>query len=156
RPLAAALRNFAGRAGVAPRGRVAGRRRRGLRHLRSARSARRSGHRRAPGRLARGTIWVDSIAPRPGRGQRRTGRELTMKGVPGLMIALALGIVGAFCNWVYLAQKGAELERVDFIVIEEQTKINPGDKFREEHFRKLSIPRIATDQLEKAAPRWEE
>jgi hypothetical protein len=38
-----------------------------------------------------------------------------MKGVPGLMMALGLGIVGAFCNWFYLAQKAREVEMVDFI-----------------------------------------
>ena len=38
-----------------------------------------------------------------------------MKGASGLLIAVALGVIGAFCNWVYLAQKGKELDLVDFI-----------------------------------------
>jgi hypothetical protein len=54
-----------------------------------------------------------------------------MKGVPGLLIAVGLGIAGAFCNWMYLAAKGHDLDMVDFIGISENAKINPGDKFNE-------------------------
>lgn len=79
-----------------------------------------------------------------------------MKGVPGLMIALGLGIAGAFCNWLYLAQKGQALERVEFIGIDEGTRINPGDKFNEAHFRRISIPRSAVGNLDKAAFQWSE
>jgi hypothetical protein len=79
-----------------------------------------------------------------------------MKGVPGLLLALGLGIAGAFCNWIYLAQKGEELERIDFIGIDEGTKINVGDKFVEAHFRKIPVPRNAAGHLEKAALTWGE
>jgi hypothetical protein len=79
-----------------------------------------------------------------------------MKGVPGLLIAIALGIVGAICNMLYLAQKGQELERVDFIGIDDGQKINPGDKFQETQFRKISIPRNALGNLEKSACQWSE
>ena len=79
-----------------------------------------------------------------------------MKGVPGLLVAVGLAVVGAFCNFLYLAQKGQELERVYFIAINEGTKINAGDKFTESHFQRISIPRNAVGNLEKAAPRWEE
>jgi hypothetical protein len=72
------------------------------------------------------------------------------------LIAVGLGIAGAFCNWIYLAQKGEELERVDFIGIDEGTKINAGDKFVEGHFRKISIPKNAAGYLEKAAHTWGE
>ena len=71
-----------------------------------------------------------------------------MKGAPGLLIAVGLGIVGAFCNWVYLAQKGQELERLDFIGIDENVKINAGDKFNEAQFMKISVPKNAVGNLD--------
>jgi hypothetical protein len=49
-----------------------------------------------------------------------------MKGVPGLLIAVGLGIVGAFCNWMYLAQMGKDLQLQDFVGISENVKINAG------------------------------
>lgn len=79
-----------------------------------------------------------------------------MKGVPGLLIAVALGITGAFCNWMYLAQKGQELDRVEFIGIAEGRTINPGDKFVDSDFQPIPIPRIAVGNLDKAAPLWDE
>ncbi|MFN0054422.1 MAG: hypothetical protein ACKV0T_19780 [Planctomycetales bacterium] len=79
-----------------------------------------------------------------------------MKGVPGLLFALGLGVAGAFCNWIYLAQKGQELERVDFIGINVETRINAGDRFNKDQFQKVSIPRNAVGNLEKAAFLWEE
>ncbi len=77
-----------------------------------------------------------------------------MKGVPGLLIALGLGIVGAFCNWMYLAQLGRDMQSVDFIGISENVKINAGDKFNEGHFMKISIPGTAVGNLDKAAYLW--
>jgi hypothetical protein len=79
-----------------------------------------------------------------------------MKGVPGLMIAVGLGVAGALCNWLYLLQKGEELERLDFICIQEETKINPGDKFVLAHFRRQEIPKNLAGDLHKSAYRWNE
>ena len=72
-----------------------------------------------------------------------------MKGVPGLLIAVGLGIVGAFCNWMYLAQMGKDMQTVDFIGIAEDVKINAGDKFNEAHFMTISIPGNAVGNLDK-------
>src|SRR5690242_3334731 len=77
-----------------------------------------------------------------------------MKGVPGLLIAVGLGIVGAFCNLAYLANKARELDMVDFIAIGENVKINVGDKFNEGHFMKVSIPKNAVGNLETVAVHW--
>jgi hypothetical protein len=77
-----------------------------------------------------------------------------MKGVPGLLIAVGLGIAGAFCNWLYLAAKGHDLDMVDFIGISENAKINPGDKFNETQFIKISIPANAVGNLDKDAFLW--
>jgi hypothetical protein len=79
-----------------------------------------------------------------------------MKGAPGLLFAIGLGIVGAFCNWLYLANKGKQLEMVDFIAIAEDVKINPGDKFNEAQFMPLSIPQNAVGNLDKVAVFWKD
>ena len=79
-----------------------------------------------------------------------------LKGVPGLLIAIGLGIVGAFCNWLYLANKGRQLDMVDFIAIAEDVKINPGDKFHESQFMKISIPLNAVGNLDKVAVFWKD
>lgn len=79
-----------------------------------------------------------------------------MKGASGLLIAVALGVIGAFCNWIYLAQKGRELDLVDFIGIDENVKISAGDKFSEGHLTKISIPGSSVGGLDKAAVRWDD
>ncbi len=78
-----------------------------------------------------------------------------MKGVPGLLIAVGLGIVGAFCNWMYLAQMGRDLQTLDFIGIRDNVKINAGDKFTEAHFMKVSIPGNNLGNLDKVAVRYD-
>jgi hypothetical protein len=78
-----------------------------------------------------------------------------MKGVPGLLIAVGLGIIGAFCNLFYLANKARDFDMVDFIAIGER-QINIGDKFNEGHFVKVSIPRINVGNLDKVAVHWED
>ena len=78
-----------------------------------------------------------------------------MKGVPGLLIAVGLGIVGAFCNWMYLAQMGREMESLEFIAINDNMKVNAGDKFTEAHFMKVSIPKNALGNLDKVAVKYD-
>jgi hypothetical protein len=78
-----------------------------------------------------------------------------MKGVPGLLIAVGLGIVGAFCNWMYLAQMGKDMQTVDFIAVSENAKVNVGDKFTREHFIPVSIPGKNLGNLQTAAVKWE-
>lgn len=75
-----------------------------------------------------------------------------MKGVPGLVVSVVLGLVGAFCGWFYLNQEARQLEMIEFIGIADNVQINPGDRFKEEHLIKVSIPRINVGNLEKAAP----
>lgn len=78
-----------------------------------------------------------------------------MKGMQGIAIAAALGVVGAVCNWLYVAKQAQDYEKVDFVVIKSGARINPGDVFKEEHFDKVSIPRRNLGNLERIAVRWE-
>lgn len=78
-----------------------------------------------------------------------------MKGVPGVMIAIGLGVVGAFCNWFYLAEKARDLDLVNFVAVDSNVRINAGDKFDESHFMKVAIPREAVGNLENVAYTWD-
>jgi len=77
-----------------------------------------------------------------------------MKGLMGIWIAVALGVLGAFCNWFYIAQEAARFERELFIAISDSRVINPGDKFTDSDFVPLPIPKGSVGSLEKAAVKW--
>lgn len=76
-----------------------------------------------------------------------------MKGVQGIIIALALAIAGGICNWMYLANQADRYERMAFIKVKVD-EIRVGDKFNEEHFDKVEIPRNALGNIETTAVKW--
>lgn len=76
-----------------------------------------------------------------------------MKGIQGLIIAAAMAIAGGVCNWMYLANQADRYERVAFIKVEVD-EIRIGDKFKEEHFAKVEIPRNALGNIETTAVKW--
>ena len=73
-----------------------------------------------------------------------------MKGVPGLLVALALALVGALCNWFYMQQKSRELDLVEFIRID--GGIKAGEVFREDHLKGIPIPQRVAVRLKESAP----
>jgi hypothetical protein len=77
-----------------------------------------------------------------------------MKGLQGLAIAAAMGVVGAVCNWFYIAQRARDLEKVDFIFIKADSRVNAGDKFKLTQFKKVSIPKKHLGNLERVAVLW--
>ncbi|MEX0715937.1 MAG: hypothetical protein WD066_05090 [Planctomycetaceae bacterium] len=81
-----------------------------------------------------------------------------MKGVPGLVIAAALGIAGAVVNWLYMASMSQGLASVEFIAIADGVAINPEETFRLEHFQKVEIPSAYVDRgnLASVAVKWNE
>jgi hypothetical protein len=79
-----------------------------------------------------------------------------MKGVPGLIVSVVLGLVGAFCGWFYLNQEAKQMEMIEFIGIADDVRINPGDKFKDIHFMKISIPRSNVGNLDASAPKFSE
>jgi Flp pilus assembly protein CpaB len=79
-----------------------------------------------------------------------------MKGIGGLILALAIGIIGAFSNWFYLAQKSRQLAKVSFIGISENRAINAGDLLQEADFVPIEIPAAHIGYLEQAAYRYSE
>ena len=76
-----------------------------------------------------------------------------MKGIQGLVIALALAITGGVCNWLYLANQADRYERMAFVKINVD-QIVAGDKFKDEHFAKVEIPRNNLGNIETIAVKW--
>lgn len=77
-----------------------------------------------------------------------------MRGLQGVVIAGAFGIVGAVSNWLYIAQQADRMERVSFIAIEADAQVNVGDRFREQHFQKVDIPKNRIGNLDQIAVLW--
>lgn len=77
-----------------------------------------------------------------------------MKGMQGIVIASALAIVGAVCNWFYIMQQARDLERDGFIAISADASVQLGTKFEEKHFMKVSIPKNNLGNIEQVAVPW--
>ena len=78
-----------------------------------------------------------------------------MKGVPGMLLAIGLGIAGAFASWFYLAQKARELDQVEFLAVAETKEINAGHQFTKEDLMSVPIPKRNVGNLERSAVKWE-
>ena len=79
-----------------------------------------------------------------------------MKGLPGIVIAAALGIVGAFCNWFYVNNQARNYEIVAFVAISGEADLKAGDRFRNEHFAKVDVPKKFDGECGKGAVHWGE
>jgi Flp pilus assembly protein CpaB len=79
-----------------------------------------------------------------------------MRGLPGIIIAVALGIVGAICNWAYLAQQASRMEKVSFLALDNNAQLNVGDRFQKSHFQKVDIPRDNLGNLNEVAVLYRE
>lgn len=77
-----------------------------------------------------------------------------MKGMTGIVVAVALGVVAAMCNWLYLTRQAQDYERVSFVLISPATQINPGDRFKESHFERVDLPETYLGNLDQIAVRW--
>ena len=74
----------------------------------------------------------------------------------GLLIALSLALVAGVLNWQYLERKTEEVEMVAFVAVKEGTTIEPGERFLDEHFAKLNIPKKSVGHLEESAVLFED
>ncbi|OHB69948.1 MAG: hypothetical protein A2V70_14100 [Planctomycetes bacterium RBG_13_63_9] len=63
-----------------------------------------------------------------------------MKGIYGLMVAIALGIAGALLNFVYLTNKSQDFERIHFIGIKPERTLSPGQRVSQEDLEAVPIP----------------
>jgi Flp pilus assembly protein CpaB len=79
-----------------------------------------------------------------------------MKGVQGIIIAVGLGLAGAACNWFYIAGQARDFQKMAFVVVDPDARINLGDRFKTEHFARVDIPRPNVGSLEKTAVQWQD
>ena len=77
-----------------------------------------------------------------------------MKGAQGIMIAVALGVVGFVCNWLYLNGQASGDQMVHFVGVATDARVNQGDVFQEEHLTRIPVPEKYKGELAKVAYRW--
>lgn len=73
-----------------------------------------------------------------------------------LVVAAVLGVAGAGLNLWYLNEKSKAVEKVSFIGIKPNTVIRPGDKFLDDNFLRVDIPKANVGALEQMAVRYED
>jgi len=71
-----------------------------------------------------------------------------MRGIQGLLLAIALGIAGAAFNWLYLTSKSGVVETVAFVGVKPDVDIEQGEILREEDLVPVRIPRGSVGNLE--------
>ena len=69
----------------------------------------------------------------------------------GIVIALSLALVAGVLNWKYLERKTQEVEVVSFLAVRQGVFIETGERFLEEHFEPLDIPRKSVGSLDQSA-----
>jgi hypothetical protein len=74
-----------------------------------------------------------------------------MKGLQGLIIAIGLGIIGALCNFAYLAVKSQDVERVAFIGIRPEVEVRRGENLLKDHLVRVELPAKHVGNLDKFA-----
>lgn len=77
-----------------------------------------------------------------------------MKGIYGLLVAVALGAAAAMLNWSYLYRRGLEAETVEFVGLARNVEF--GERFQEQHLEKVPIPKQAVGSLRTFAVLWED
>ena len=73
-----------------------------------------------------------------------------MKGIQGLIIAIVLGVLGAFVNMFYLT-KGRDITFIEFIGVHDGVKVSEGQRFQREHLESVAIPSENAGDLKKYA-----
>lgn len=79
-----------------------------------------------------------------------------MRGMTGIAVAAALGILGALGNWYYVYRQARGYRPVRFVAIGDDAVINPGDRFREGDLVPVGVPKEYVGELENVAIPWED
>jgi hypothetical protein len=82
-----------------------------------------------------------------------------MKGAPGLILAIFLGLVGAALNWIYLENKTKDVDSVSFLGIKDSkpgAEVALGHPLRRSHFVEVKIPRRHANNLKDVAYLYED
>jgi hypothetical protein len=79
-----------------------------------------------------------------------------MKGIHGLIVAIALGAAGAAANFYYLNTEAQKKDMVGFIGIKKGVIVARGERLTEDNLVKVEIPANHVGNLKDYACRWEE
>jgi len=79
-----------------------------------------------------------------------------MRGIRGLILALAAAAVGGICNWAYLANRAPQKKPVSFIGVKDGVALNLGDRLTAEHLEEVQIPQQWVGNLRSFARLYEE
>lgn len=77
-----------------------------------------------------------------------------MRGVQGVVLAVALGAVGFLCNWLYLDQQSGLVELVYYVGVKKEAEVNRGDVFRKDHLVEIGVPKNRLGHLAEVAIPW--
>ncbi|MBI1900249.1 MAG: hypothetical protein HYS13_03925 [Planctomycetia bacterium] len=78
-----------------------------------------------------------------------------MKGIYGLLVALALGVAGMLVNWFYLDQRARHADTVHYVGVKTGVVVNQGDLFRESDLEKILVPKSHEGSLRDFAVLWD-
>ena len=70
-----------------------------------------------------------------------------MRGIQGLVVAIGLGICGAFFNWIYLSTKSQEVAMEYFVGIKPKMSVDRNETLTMNHIVPVPIPREAAATL---------
>lgn len=74
-----------------------------------------------------------------------------MRGIQGLVVAVGLGICGAFFNWIYLNTRSQQMAMEEFVGIRPKTVVERNDLLTRDHLVPVPIPREAAGTLREFA-----
>lgn len=77
-----------------------------------------------------------------------------MKGIHGLILAIALGIVGALFNYFYLARRAPDVDMVGFVAVKDGMDVRLGEVLTDEHLMEVKIPERSVGNLKDVAYMW--
>ena len=79
-----------------------------------------------------------------------------MKGAQGIMIAVAMGVVGFVCNWLYLEREASRVELVSFVGVSQPADVKRGDVIESDDLVPISMPKSHESQLAQVAVLWDQ
>lgn len=77
-----------------------------------------------------------------------------MKGLQGIVVAVALAIGAAFCNWYYISRQASGYQTESFVIISPNAQLNRGDRIRSEHLARVDVPIQHIGDLKSVAILW--
>ena len=81
---------------------------------------------------------------------------VNMKGAQGIMIAVAMGVVGFVCNWLYLEREASRVELVSFVGVSQPADVKRGDVIQSGDLVPISMPKSHESQLAQVAVLWDQ